>query len=49
MALTTSKLGDALARNARGKLGIRFGRFTIAAIVAFATTEVVLTICTAAK
>ena len=45
MALATSKLGDTLAQKARSKLGIRFGRFTIAAISAFATTEIVLTIC----
>ena len=45
MALTTSRLGDALTAKARGKLGIRFGRFTVAAIAAFATTEIVLTIC----
>ena len=45
MALTTSRLGDALAAKARSKLGIRFGRFTVAAIAAFATTEIVLTVC----
>jgi putative flippase GtrA len=45
MALATSKLGDTLAQKARSKLGIRFGRFTVAAISAFATTEIVLTIC----
>ena len=45
MALATSKLGDALAQKARSKLGIRFGRFTVAAVAAFATTEFVLTIC----
>src|SRR5216683_1764656 len=45
MALATNRLGDTLTRKARSKLGIRFGRFTIAAIAAFATTEVVLTIC----
>jgi putative flippase GtrA len=45
MALVTNRLGDTLTRKARGKLGIRFGRFTVAAIAAFATTEVVLTIC----
>jgi putative flippase GtrA len=45
MALVTSRLSDTLTRKARSKLGIRFGRFTIAAIAAFATTEVVLTIC----
>ena len=45
MALVSNRLGDTLASKARSKLGIRFGRFTIAAIAAFATTEVVLTIC----
>ena len=45
MALATNRLSDTLSRKARSKLGIRFGRFTIAAIAAFATTEVVLTIC----
>ena len=45
MALVTSRLSDTLAHKARSKLGIRFGRFTVAAIAAFATTEVVLTIC----
>ena len=45
MALVSNRLGDTLAQKARSKLGIRFGRFTIAAIAAFATTEVVLTIC----
>jgi putative flippase GtrA len=45
MAVTTKRLSETLATKARGKLGIRFGRFTVAAIAAFATTEVVLTIC----
>jgi putative flippase GtrA len=45
MALVTNRLSDTLAQKARSKLGIRFGRFTVAAISAFATTEVVLTIC----
>jgi putative flippase GtrA len=45
MALVTNRLGDTLAQKARSKLGIRFGRFTVAAIAAFTTTEVVLTIC----
>ena len=45
MALTSSRLGETLTRKARSTLGIRFGRFTVAAISAFATTEVVLTIC----
>ena len=45
MTLVSNRLGDTLAAKARSKLGIRFGRFTVAAITAFATTEVVLTIC----
>ena len=45
MALASNRLGDSLAAKARSKLGIRFGRFTIAAITAAATTEIVLTIC----
>jgi putative flippase GtrA len=45
MALVTNRLSDTPTRKGRGKLGIRFGRFTVAAITAFATTEVVLTIC----
>ena len=45
MALASNQLGDSLAAKARGKLGIRFGRFTIAALAAFATTLIVLTIC----
>jgi putative flippase GtrA len=45
MAITSSRLGETLTRKARSTLGIRFGRFAIAAISAFATTEIVLTIC----
>jgi len=45
MALVSNRRGDSLGAKARSKLGIRFGRFTIAAITAFATTEIVLTIC----
>jgi putative flippase GtrA len=45
MALTTNGLGDTLVRKARSTLGIRFGRFAVAAIAAFTTTEVTLTIC----
>ena len=45
MALVSNRLGDSLAAKARSKLGIRFGRFTIAALAAFATTLIVLTIC----
>jgi putative flippase GtrA len=45
MAITSSRLGETLTRKARTTLGIRFGRFAVAAISAFVTTEVVLTIC----
>src|ERR1700751_6051302 len=45
MALTSSRLSETLTRKARTTLGIRFGRFAVAAISAFVTTEVVLTIC----
>jgi putative flippase GtrA len=45
MALVTNRLGSSLASKARSKLGIRFGRFAVAAIAAFVTTEVVLSIC----
>jgi putative flippase GtrA len=45
MALDTNRLGSTLTSKARSKLGIRFGRFMVAAITAFATTEIVLSIC----
>jgi putative flippase GtrA len=45
MALVTNRLGGSLARKARSKLGINFGRFAVAAFASFATTEVVLSIC----
>jgi putative flippase GtrA len=45
MALASNRLDNPLAGKARGKLGIRFGRFAVAAVAAFATTEVVLTVC----
>src|SRR5271155_2160824 len=45
MAVTSNRLGETLTRKARSTLGIRFGRFAVAAIAAFVTTEVVLTIC----
>jgi len=45
MAVTSNRLSDALTSKARSTLGIRFGRFTVAAIAAFVTTELVLTIC----
>ena len=45
MAVTSNRLTEALTAKARSTLGIRFGRFAVAAIAAFVTTEVVLTIC----
>jgi putative flippase GtrA len=45
MALVTNRLGSTLVNKARSKLGIRFGRFAVAAFAAFTTTEVVLSIC----
>ncbi len=45
MALVSNRLGDTLAQKARSKLGIRFGRFAVAAISAFATSEITYTIC----
>jgi putative flippase GtrA len=45
MALTSTRLGETLVRKARSTLGIRFGRFAIAAISAFATSEIVYVIC----
>lgn len=45
MALVTNRISDTITRKARSKLGIRFGRFAVAAIAAFATTEIVFTIC----
>ena len=45
MALVTNRISDTITRKARSKLGIRFGRFAVAALAAFATTEVVFTIC----
>jgi putative flippase GtrA len=43
--MVTNRLGETITRKARSKLGIRFGRFAIAAIAAFVTTEVTYTIC----
>jgi putative flippase GtrA len=50
MALTSNRppsnrLGETLTRKARTALGIRFGRFAVAAISAFATSEIVYVIC----
>ena len=45
MALVSNRLSDTLTQKARSKLGIRFGRFAVAAIAAFLTTLVTLTIC----
>jgi putative flippase GtrA len=48
MALVTNRLGESITRTARTTLGIRFGRFAIAAIAAFGTSEIVYTICASA-
>lgn len=45
MALVTNRISETITRKARSKLGIRFGRFAIAAGAAFATTEIVYIIC----
>src|SRR6201989_2675503 len=44
MALVTVRLSELVAQKARREVGIRFGGFTGAAVAAFATTKVVLTI-----
>jgi putative flippase GtrA len=48
MALVTNRLSETITRTARTTLGIRFGRFAIAAIAAFGTSEIVYTVCAAA-
>jgi putative flippase GtrA len=48
MAITSSRIGETITRKVRSTLGIRFGRFAVAAISAFATSEIVYTICAAA-
>jgi len=45
MTLVSNRLSGTLAAKARTVLGIRFGRFAVAAIAAFATSEIVYTIC----
>src|ERR1700730_12973792 len=45
MAITSSRLGETLTRKVGTTLGIRFGRFAVAAISAFATSEIVYVIC----
>ena len=45
MAVVTKSLSETITRKARSTLGIRFGRFAIAAISAFATSEIVYVIC----
>src|SRR6202045_2004454 len=45
MAITSSRLGETLTRKVRSTLGIRFGRFAVAALSAVATSEIVYTIC----
>ena len=45
MALASNRLDTPQTGKAGGKLRKRFGRFAVAAVAAFVTTEVVLTIC----
>ena len=45
MAITSNGLAETLTRKVRSTLGIRFGRFAVAAISAFATSEIVYVIC----
>jgi putative flippase GtrA len=45
MALASNRLTGRLWRKARGILAVRFGRFALAAVAAFVTSEVTLTIC----
>ena len=45
MALGSNRLTTRLWHKARSVLGIRFGRFALAAVAAFVTSEVMLTIC----
>jgi putative flippase GtrA len=45
MAITSNRLGETLTRKVRSTLGIRFGRFAVAAMAAFATSEIVYVIC----
>ena len=45
MAITSNRLGETLTRKVRTTLGIRFGRFAVAALSAFATSEIVYVIC----
>jgi len=47
MALTQTRLASAVWRKFRGKVGVRFTRFFVAAAAAFTATEVALTICNA--
>ena len=47
MALTSNRPAARVWRKAHTTLGIRFGRFAIAAISAFATSEIVYVICAA--
>jgi putative flippase GtrA len=45
MALTSNRPAARVWRKAHTTLGIRFGRFAVAAIAAFATSEITYTIC----
>ena len=48
MALATNRLSETITRKARSTLGIRFGRFAVAAVAAFGTSEIVYTVCAGA-
>jgi putative flippase GtrA len=47
MALAQTRLPSRVWRKFRGKVGVRFTRFVVAAAAAFTATEVALTICNA--
>lgn len=47
MALAQTRPASALWRKLRGKMGVRFTRFVVAAAAAFTATEVALTVCSA--
>jgi putative flippase GtrA len=47
MALAPTRLTSAVWRKFRGKMGVRFTRFVVAAAAAFTATEVALTVCNA--
>jgi putative flippase GtrA len=45
MALAQTRFASAMWRKFRGKMGVRFTRFVVAAAAAFTATEVALTLC----